>query len=301
MDNYDINLEMFCDETDYCYSFLKNLDVLDKCLKTDLPSLVIDKLAQNFLYDKEALKILLKNGLELNILIEYAVTECEKIVTDKCQSESKTPIIFIWDNGLTSRIKEILIFILDHIKEHNIYHNLNKLDDFLSMCVLFIPDISMDVVDMLVDMGANPHYDNDIIFTRLCVKNDLQDIKMFINKYNCDVKNSLCLMSVIYNQDTFDIIDYLLDLGFVPDDKCIDFYIASFISREMDSEYFDILVRLGVNLERIAGDIMLSAHRIWHMEQEQVNKENHHLITAKKLIDLGVDFNQVIKNLEYKN
>lgn len=178
---------------------------------------------------------------------------------------------------------ELCLLFLNELKNINICINKN----FLTALLISLVSCSMSIadVDLLVNMGANPKFNNDIIFNH--VKYHVTDeyfkelISYFVYECNCDIniRESL-LLSRSLETNNVTKAKILLDMGITISKKVIE---SSFI-------YYEGLLLLLNHNVKISDciNILLECNYLTHKQKIGI---------LKILVKNGIDLNDTILGL----
>ena len=138
--------------------------------------------------------------------------------------------------------------------------------------------LSGDDLDAFVNVGLNPHCDNDRLFVGSCSYCDFIFVNHFINKYGANVNahDGEALTHAI-RRNSIQIVTLLLDAGCM----VLDRHIADAFS---EKEILELLIqRSGRNMEEVANRYV------------QTKIANNDFEVLKMFVDQGVDMNHVIQ------
>ena len=213
------------------------------------------------------LKILLDSGLSFEKilvgsgLVSYELSECQinkfsHLSIDKINFITKKTLLYGHDVNILILSK--MLYLL--MRNQNVNLTLEDIRQFLQL-------------------GVDPHYDNDIYFILSCLKPSHDIILFFVNEYGCNINahNSKALYYAINHCPSN--VRLLLELGITINYEIIEgcFNVGNL------NQAIDDLVIYGANITLIAKNNL-------GMLPGNDGKINY----WKKLISLGVDFNKII-------
>ena len=309
----------------FCYICQnKDINVLLYFLEKYAPD--VNSIKSSYLYRSmtdDAFQILIDKGLIINDNIIYELLSWDPMQYDYKKIQLGKKIEILIKNGVsisklidiylseTSYMSFISSFLLKKIINTNIFYQIscetiNKLMN-ISIDSVYLQEessLSLEEIRILFNMGADPRYNDDTFFITLCsYVDDPEVLSTLIDEYKWDInaQNSNALIYAI-NYYKYDIVKLLLDRGsLVTNDAIltsfnrIDIFVENGQSHgHVTTKYLDLLIEYGSDIVRIAKLLVDEIFKKTESYHESMQKNK--LVICKKLINMGIDMNQMILN-----
>ena len=208
--------------------------------------------------------VLIDKGIDLKTILEE--------IADNAAAEI--------DNNVDADFKpEIADFIIEQIKKIDFELEQWALAGLL-MIVMYCKKLTVDIIELFINIGLEPKYNNDEIFVESCKSKDISTTQYLINNYciNINAHDGEALVAAL-NKKNKDTVKLLLEHGI----KITDQHIR--LAIEQNDEFIEMLIEHGnVSHEQVA--------RILVKKAFSYNKR-----IPKLLVENGVDFNQLIREV----
>lgn len=258
--NYVDMADIVADKSAISQCLQGNIKVAELILQQGISQEILSEAMIWFPLDINKLNLLVEYGADLGLLMDHLVSD-----------------------GSIHPKKHIRVikFILETMESKKLdsYYNPKIITKLLNLYIqIFGNDVSLAIIKMLIDRGANPKKE-PMIFLYACQYIKNREIILYLvneHGYDINMEKSRALSYAILG-DNYDIFVLLLELGINVTDNCLCTIYTEYLDQP---KYTDLLINHGVSPERIAKQFISGDKKL-----------------LKYLLESGVDFNELIANL----
>lgn len=265
---------MICDE-DVVSFFINDLSI---CLEqVHITSYKLMNLAR---YKPDTLKLLIKNGLLLDDnLIELSMTHIDLFEYLIENNDNIDHVLKVFCKASYIKDSRIVVLLLNKIRQNSV--SAKFINETLARFLIFM-ELTPSDVNMMITLGADPRYNNDIFLVLACgwPSNDVP--KLLVTEYGCNVNShdSDALIHAIDHKSTANIKflaennvriteKIILIACARGDEACLkillDYYdpeyfgkilIAHLLGKNKYNSSIKLLAQLGVNINQLASNYL---------------------------------------------
>lgn len=290
---------------------IKYLDLLVNKLNITLNDYFLTDNIKNLpSIDYEIIEKLLKNGYEVNdtfICFCFSDVNKLKLLIEYYNNFDNIIDVLVWNmygpefvrypknsekplNYYHIPINPVLKYIIDEISKRS---NIITFDPNQMWCILYnlsFYDLTLSELKILLDVGANPMYQIEIILANLCNKGNIDVMTYYLNNFNIDINDeSLLLLSLAISSRKIEIVKLLLEMNICVRDHDV---LAS-----LDNYNIFMLLYQHDSIDLTDASIKLSKIIF---DKNKKGKDDH-LKIVQFMIDNGINFNHLIRNITLVN